>query len=125
MLRGGHFRVPLVVETAQVIETHNDPLLLAVGETAVRPLLAQQLAEDQIAGGARNYRTAINAGLRKGLSRMGISTLASYRNAQLFEVIGLDQQLCQGFFESAPRWAQANSFEVLLADYLSNHAQAF
>ncbi len=125
MVRGGHFRVPLVVETAQVIETHHVALLLAVGATAVRPFLAQQLAEDQIAGGARNYRTAINAGLRKVLSRMGISTLASYRNAQLFEVIGLDQQLCQDFFESAPRWAEANSFEDLLGDYLSNHAQAF
>ena len=125
MVRGGHFRVPLVVETAQIIETHHVALLLAVGATAVRPFLAQQLAEDQVAGGARNYRTAINAGLRKVLSRMGISTLASYRNAQLFEVIGLDQRICEEFFESATHWAEANSLEDILDDYLFNHAQAF
>ncbi len=125
MVRGGYFRVPLIVETAQVIETHHVALLLAVGATAVRPFLAQQLAEDQVAGGASNYRTAVNAGLRKVLSRMGISTLASYRNAQLFEVIGLDERVCQEFFESATHWAEANSLEDVLDDYLFNHAQAF
>ena len=56
---------------------------------------------------------------------MGISTLASYRNAQLFEVIGLDAEICRDFFESSPRWAEANSLQQLLGDYLLNHAQAF
>jgi glutamate synthase domain-containing protein 2/glutamate synthase domain-containing protein 1/glutamate synthase domain-containing protein 3 len=125
MVRGGHFRVPLVVETGQVIETHHIALLLAVGASAVRPFLAQQLAEQQITGGARNYGNAINAGLRKVLSRMGISTLASYRNAQLFEVLGLDGQVCHDFFESAEHWADASPLEQLLHDYLFNHAQAF
>ncbi len=122
---GGYFRVPLIVETAQVIETHHVALLLAVGATAVRPFLAQQLAEDHIAGGSINYRNAIDGGLRKVLSRMGISTLASYRNAQLFEVIGLEEEVCREFFESASRCAEANSLEQLLGDYLFNHAQAF
>lgn len=125
MVRGGHFRIPLIVETAQVIETHHVALLLAVGATAVRPYLAQQLAEEHGAGGARNYCTAINGGLRKVLSRMGISTLASYRNAQLFEVIGLEEAVCREFFESAPHCAEANSLDQLLGDYLFNHAQAF
>ncbi len=125
MTRGGHFRVPLIVETAQVIETHHVALLLAVGATAVRPFLAQQLAEEHIAGGSRNYGNAIDGGLRKVLSRMGISTLASYRNAQLFEVIGLEEEVCREFFESAPHCADANSLEQLLGDYLFNHAQAF
>jgi glutamate synthase (ferredoxin) len=125
MVLGGHFSVPLIVETFQAIETHHVALLLAAGATAVRPVLAQQLAEEHVAGGAANYRNAIHAGLRKVLSRMGISTLASYRNAQLFEVIGLDGQLCDDFFENAPHCAEANSLEQLLADYLFNHAQAF
>jgi glutamate synthase (ferredoxin) len=125
IIRGGHFRIPLIVETAQVIETHHVALLLAVGATAVRPFLAQQLAEEQVAGGASNYCTAINGGLRKVLSRMGISTLASYRNAQLFEVIGLEEKVCRDFFESVPRCAEANSLDQLLGDYLFNHAQAF
>jgi len=125
MVLGGHFRIPLIVETGQVIETHHVALLLAAGATGVRPFLAQQLAEEKVAGGAINYRNAVNAGIRKVLSRMGISTLASYRNAQLFEVIGLDGQVCRDFFESAPGWAEANSLEQLLGDYLFNHAQAF
>jgi glutamate synthase (ferredoxin) len=125
IIRGGHFRIPLIVETAQVIETHHVALLLAVGATAVQPFLAQQLAEEQVAGGTKNYRTAIDGGLRKVLSRMGISTLASYRNAQLFEVIGLEEEICREFFESAPRCAEANSLKQLLGDYLFNHAQAF
>jgi glutamate synthase (ferredoxin) len=125
IVRGGHFRIPLIVETAQVIETHHVALLLAVGATAVRPYLAQQLAEEHGAGGSRNYCTAINGGLRKVLSRMGISTLASYRNAQLFEVIGLEEEVCHEFFESAPHCAEANSLDQLLGDYLFNHAQAF
>jgi glutamate synthase domain-containing protein 2/glutamate synthase domain-containing protein 3 len=125
MVLGGYFRVPIIVETAQVIETHHVALLIAAGATAVRPFLAQQLAEEKIAGGAANHRQAVNAGLRKVLSRMGISTLASYRNAQLFEVIGLDAEVCRDFFESAPHWAEANSLQQLLRDYLLNHAEAF
>jgi len=125
MICGGHFRVPLIVETAQAIETHHIALLMAVGATAVRPLLAQQLAEEHVTGGATNYYSAVNAGLRKVLSRMGISTLASYRNAQLFEVIGLEEKLCEEFFESAPHCGEANSLEQLVGDYLFNHAQAF
>ncbi len=125
MVQAGNYRVPLVVETAQVIETHHVAMLLAVGATAVSPFLAMQLAEQHHKNGAANYCNAVNAGLRKVLSRMGISTLASYRNAQLFEVVGLDAELCEEFFESAGRSAEATSLEEVLGDYLHNHAVAF
>lgn len=121
----GNFRVPLVVETAQAIETHHVALLLAVGATAVCPLLAMQLAEEHQKSGSANYCTAVNAGLRKVLSRMGISSVASYRNAQLFEVVGLKSEVCEEFFESAASFAQAASLEEILGDYLHNHALAF
>jgi glutamate synthase (ferredoxin) len=125
MARAGNFHVPLVVETGQVIDTHHLALLLAVGAAAVRPFLAMQLAAEMKPEGAAAYATAMNAGLRKVLSRMGISTLASYRNAQLFEVIGLDGSLCREFFENAPRCAEATPLERVLEDYLHNHALAF
>ena len=125
MVDAGKFRVPLLVETAQVVETHHVALLLAVGATAVSPFLALQMAEQHQASGGTGYCSAINAGLRKVLSRMGISSVASYRNAQLFEVVGLDAKVCAQFFESAERAAQAVSLEELLSDYLHNHAQAF
>lgn len=121
----GNFRVPLIVETAQVIETHHLAMLLSVGATAVCPFLAMRLAEQHHENGAANYLNAISAGLRKVLSRMGISTVASYRNAQLFEVVGLDAPLCRQFFESAERFAPATSLEEVFGDYLHNHAQAF
>ena len=125
MVQAGNFHVPLVVETAQVIETHHVAMLLAVGATAVSPFLAIQLAEQHHADGAANYASAISAGLRKVLSRMGISALASYRNGQLFEVVGLDTEVCREFFASAESFAQAISLDEILADYLHNHSQAF
>ncbi len=125
MALAGNFRIPLVVETAQVLDTHHVALLLAVGVTCVRPYLALQIASELHADGAANYARGIGAGLKKVLSRMGISTLASYRNAQLFEVIGLDGKLCHSFFADAPRVAEATSLEQLLEDYLYNHALAY
>ncbi len=125
MAGAGNFHIPLVVETAQAFDTHHVALLLAVGASAVCPFLAQQLAQEHNSDGAANHRIAVNAGLRKVLSRMGISTLSSYRNAQLFEVVGLDGQLCREFFTNADRFAEATSIEEVFADYLHNHEVAF
>ena len=125
MVEAGSFRVPLVVETAQVVETHHVAMLLAVGATAVCPFLALQLAEQHQENGSANYCSAVNSGLKKVLARMGISTLASYRNGQLFEVVGLDAPICETFFDSAERFAEAVSLEEVLGDYLHNHALAF
>jgi glutamate synthase (ferredoxin) len=141
MARSGNFQAPLIIETAQVIDTHHIALLIAAGATAVQPYLAMQLAAEfkqaadlpasqksecaAKASGATNYCTGVTAGLKKILSRMGISTLAGYRNAQLFEVVGLDGKLCREFFENAAHVAEAASLEQLLTDYLFNHALAY
>jgi glutamate synthase domain-containing protein 2/glutamate synthase domain-containing protein 1/glutamate synthase domain-containing protein 3 len=125
MANGGNFHVPLVVETAQALDTHHIAMLIAVGATAVCPFLALQLADSRNPDGAANYTIAINAGLKKVISRMGISTLTSYRNAQLFEVVGLDPHLCREFFEDASRFAEAALLETVLGDYLHNHSAAF
>src|SRR5205085_9584092 len=115
MASAGKFHVPLIVETAQAIDTHHVALLLAVGATAVNPYLAMQLAEEYKSGGAANYCNAVNAGLLKVLSRMGISTLASYRNSQLFAIVGLDEEDCGQVFESAAYWADGTSPDQVLA----------
>jgi glutamate synthase domain-containing protein 2/glutamate synthase domain-containing protein 1/glutamate synthase domain-containing protein 3 len=125
MVRAGKYRTSLVVESGQVIETHSLALLLAAGATAVCPFLAMRLAEEHIDGGGEKYRGTVRAGLKKVLSRMGISTLASYRNSQLFETVGLDQSLCSRFFENAAHVAEATSLEEILEDYLENHRLAF
>ncbi|MGB6884305.1 MAG: glutamate synthase central domain-containing protein, partial [Candidatus Acidiferrum sp.] len=89
MLREGLSDVPLIVESAQVFDTHHVALLVAAGASAVVPYLADEFAESLESGGADRMRTAITAGLRKVLARMGVSTLASYRNSHLFEIVGL------------------------------------
>src|SRR5262249_56048651 len=83
MVREGLSDVPLVVESAQVFDTHHVALLVACGASAVVPYLADQFAESIEPGGAEKARAAINAGLRKVLARMGVSTLASYRTSHL------------------------------------------
>ncbi len=125
MVEADKFNVPLVVEIAQVVDTHHVALLISVGATGVCPFLAMQLAEETCLKGAENLNKGINAGLRKVLSRMGISTLASYRNSQLFETVGLDRALCEEFFESATSVAEEKSLDEILDDYLQNHQAAF
>src|SRR5713101_7423515 len=89
MVREGLSDVPLIVESAQVFDTHHVALLVAAGASAVVPYLADEFAESLEPGGMEKARAAINAGLRKVLARMGVSTLASYRNSHLFEIVGL------------------------------------
>src|SRR5712672_1011545 len=125
MVREGLWDVPLVVESAQVFDTHHVALLVAAGASAVVPYLAEQFAESLEAGGTEKMRAAINAGLLKVLARMGVSTLASYRNSHLFEVVGLKEDLCAEFFEDAADFPGQKSLDDLLGDYLRMHRAAF
>jgi glutamate synthase (ferredoxin) len=125
MVREGLWDVPLVVESAQVFDTHHVALLVATGASAVVPYLAEQFAESVEPGGADAMRVAVDAGLRKVLARMGISTLASYRNSQLFEILGLSEELCSEFFEDAADFPGPKSLDDLLSDYLRMHQLGF
>ncbi len=125
MVRDGLWDVPLIVESAQVFDTHHVALLVAAGASAVVPYLAEQFAESLEAGGTERMRAAINAGLRKVLARMGVSTLASYRNSHLFEIVGLSEDLCAEFFEDAADFPGQKSLDDLLGDYLRMHRAAF
>jgi glutamate synthase (ferredoxin) len=125
MVREGLWDVPLIVESAQVFDTHHVALLVAAGASAVVPYLAEQFAESLEAGGRERMRAAINAGLLKVLARMGVSTLASYRNSHLFEIVGLSEDLCAEFFEDAADFPGQKSLDDLLGDYLRMHRAAF
>ncbi len=125
MVRDGLWDVPLIVESAQVFDTHHVALLVAAGASAVVPYLADQFAESLEMGGAERMRTAINAGLRKVLARMGVSTLASYRNSHLFEIVGLNEDFCSEFFEDVADFPGQKSLDDLLNDYLRMHAAGF
>ena len=125
MVRDGLWDVPLIVESAQVFDTHHVALLVAAGASAVVPYLADQFAESLEVGGAERMRTAINAGLRKVLARMGVSTLASYRNSHLFEIVGLNEDFCSEFFEDVADFPGQKSLDDLLNDYLRMHTAGF
>ncbi|HKW34482.1 MAG TPA: glutamate synthase large subunit [Candidatus Acidoferrum sp.] len=125
MVRKGLWDVPLIVESAQVFDTHHVALLVAAGASAVVPYLADEFAESLEPGGAEKARSAIVAGLRKVLARMGVSTIASYRNSHLFDVVGLSQEVCDQLFEDASDYPGQKSLDDLLSDYLKMHKAAF
>ncbi|HEX5425908.1 MAG TPA: glutamate synthase central domain-containing protein, partial [Candidatus Acidoferrales bacterium] len=125
LVGAGACDIPLFVESGQVIETHHVALLIASGASAVLPYLALQFSESLKPGGAAKYRTAVEAGLRKALARMGISTIASYRNSHLFEIVGLDEELRSQFFENASAVPGGKTFRDILEDALARHTEAF
>jgi glutamate synthase domain-containing protein 2/glutamate synthase domain-containing protein 1/glutamate synthase domain-containing protein 3 len=125
MVREGLWDVPLIVESAQVFDTHHVALLVAAGASAAVPYLAEQFAESLEPGGTEKMRAAINAGLMKVLARMGVSTLASYRNSHLFEIVGLSEEVCAEYFEDAADFPGQKSLDELLGDYLRMHTAAY
>src|SRR6204780_4160896 len=125
MVRVGAHDVPLIVESGQVIETHHIALLIAVGASAVFPYLAMELSEKLKPGGAVGYRVAVEAGLRKVLARMGISTVASYRNSHLFETVGLDEDICEEFFEDSSSSLGGRKLDDILETSIFSHQRAF
>lgn len=106
--RGIRTSVGLVVETAEAREVHHFAVLLGYGATAVNPYLAMATIEAlinegfvkdiEVSKGVKNYIKAIDKGLKKIMSKMGISTLRSYRGAQIFEAVGLSSELVDEFF---------------------------
>lgn len=93
----------IIVETASARDPHHFAVLLGIGATAVYPYLAYETLSKLAQSGAidkpvrtvmQNYRNGINKGLYKIMSKMGISTIASYRCAGLFEAVGLHKEVC-------------------------------
>src|SRR6185295_17588423 len=100
-------QVGLVVEAGDVREVHHVALLIGYGASAVNPYLAMESVEDLAARGlvpvgpekaVANLIKALGKGVLKVMSKMGISTVASYRGAQVFEAIGLSQALVERYF---------------------------
>jgi glutamate synthase (NADPH/NADH) large chain/glutamate synthase (ferredoxin) len=125
MTEAGAWDLPLLVETGQVVDTHHLALLVAAGASAVHPHLALSMAARADVNGPARYRAGIEKGLRKVLARMGISTIRSYRNSQLFETIALDAAVCREFFADAGQTLSGKSLDDLLRDSISCHGAGF
>ncbi len=124
LARHDGFDIPLLVETSQVWDTHHVAMLVAVGVSAVLPTLAWQISAGY-ADGEKHFRLGIETGLRKVLAKMGISTIASYRNSHLFEVVGVDREVTQEYFRGASAHLTGYSLNVWLQEALDRHAAGF
>lgn len=124
----------LIVETATARDAHQTACLLGFGATAVYPYLGYSVLNHLHEKGDlnvtvdqafKNYRKGINKGLRKILSKMGISTISSYRGAQLFEIIGLASEVVDCCFSGTPSRIEGAGFSDLQADQAALARQAF
>ena len=124
MAEADGYDLPLLIETGQAWDTHHIAMLAAVGASAVEPYLAWELAAN-FPEGEHRLRAGLESGLRKVLAKMGISTMASYRNSQLFEALGLDPDLVEEFFPAASAHLTGKSLDSLLAEACERHACAY
>jgi glutamate synthase domain-containing protein 2/glutamate synthase domain-containing protein 1/glutamate synthase domain-containing protein 3 len=127
---GVRMRASLVVVSAEPRDSHDLAMLIASGASAVNPYLAidqvHKLAEQQVVhvdpvAAQENYRSALQTGLLKVMSKMGICTISAYRGSELFEVIGLDTEVCELAFPNAPRRFPGLSFDAVAERVLSMH----
>ena len=109
----------LIIETGFARDPHQFAVLLGFGATAVYPYLAHDVINDLVAKGEllgdpiqaqSNFRKGIDKGLLKVLSKMGISTVASYRGGQLFEAVGLSKQVVAQCFVGVPSRIEGATF---------------
>jgi glutamate synthase (NADPH) large chain len=127
--------VALIVESGEPREVMHFALLIGYGASAVNPYLAietlEDLAQRDRLGGAtfetalKNYKKAINKGLLKVFSKMGISTLRSYRGAQCFEAIGLNRALVDRYFTGTASRIEGVGLDVLAREARLKHEHAF
>ena len=125
-------RVGLVIETGEAREVHHHSLLLGYGADAVNPYLAfEALWHDHVEGsqvsrvhGDRivpRYKVGVKKGLLKVMAKMGISTLQSYKGAQIFEAIGLGPEVIDLCFAGTPSRLGGVGFEVLAREAMERH----
>ena len=124
----------IIVETASARDSHQFAVLLGLGATAIYPYLALETVEQLVDQGqinltARdaviNYRDGINKGLLKILSKMGISTIASYRCAGLYEIIGLGEDIMTLCFPEIPSRLKGADFDDIEQDTINLARKAF
>lgn len=132
-LRG---QVGIIVEAGDVWEVHHFACLIAFGATAINPYLALASIRNMKASGhlqtdlewevlRKNYIKSICDGLLKVFSKMGISTLQSYQGAQIFEILGINQDVVDKYFTGATSRIQGIGLDEIAKEALAKHYFAF
>ncbi len=133
--KGQRTRCGLVLESGEPREVMHYCLLFGYGAGAVNPYLALETVADMVTQGVLpdidvdeaigNYVKAVEGGLLKTMSKMGISTLHSYRGAQIFEAVGLNDSVIGKYFTWTPSRIEGVGLDVIAEEALARHAQAY
>ncbi|WP_149181570.1 glutamate synthase large subunit [Streptomyces sp. TRM49041] len=129
-------QVGLLVEAGDVREVHHVALLIGYGAAAVNPYLAMESVEDLVRAGTfiegiepekaiRNLIYALGKGVLKVMSKMGISTVASYRGAQVFEAVGLDDAFVEKYFNGTASKIGGADLDVIAKEVAARHAKGY
>ena len=128
-------QVGLLVEAGDVREVHHVALLVGFGVSAINPYLALETVEDlvrrKVVTGVspekamRNLTKALGKGVLKVMSKMGVSTVASYRGAQIFEAIGLSQELVDRYFTGTTSRLGGIGLDVIAREVSARHSTAY
>jgi glutamate synthase (NADPH/NADH) large chain len=132
---GQRTKAGLIVETGEAREVHHVALLIGYGAAAVNPYLAFETIDDLVERGAirgvsaekaiTNYVKGLSKGVLKVMSKMGISTIASYTGAQVFEAFGLSQELVDEYFGRTPSRLGGVGLDVIAEESALRHATAY
>lgn len=127
-------QIGIIVETADAREVHHFGLLFGYGADCVNPYLAYRavesvVTEDNLEIGKKkalyNYTKAVEKGILKILSKMGISTLQSYRGSQIFEAVGLREDFIEKYFPGTVSRIGGAGIEVIAKETILKHDEAF
>ncbi|HZK94879.1 MAG TPA: glutamate synthase large subunit, partial [Prolixibacteraceae bacterium] len=127
-------QIGIIVETAEPREVTHFALLLGYGASVVNPYLAFAAIDYLVTEGdiklpyieaRKNYIKAIDKGLLKIQSKMGISTLRSYHGSQLFEAVGISNELIENYFKGTPSRIGGISYEEIFKEAMMFHDEAF
>lgn len=132
---GTRTRVGLVLESGEPREVHHYALLIGYGCGAINPYLAFETLDDMIRQGllvnidyksaCKNYIKAATKGVTKVASKIGISTIQSYRGAQIFEAIGLNRSVIDKYFTWTASRIEGVGLEVIAQEAILRHSHAF
>ena len=131
---GTRTKATLIVETGEAREVHHYCLLIGYGASAINPYLAFETLDDMIRQdvlflehkkAVGQYIKAVNKGVLKVMSKMGISTLQSYRGAQIFEAIGLNQAFVEEYFTNTPSRISGVGIDEIAQEVAARHDRAF
>ncbi|HEV8725859.1 MAG TPA: glutamate synthase large subunit [Candidatus Binatia bacterium] len=136
LIRGGtRTRVGLVLETGEPREVHHFCLLIGYGAQAINPYLIYECLNDMIHEGmlpnlsykdaVKGYDKAVYKGVVKVMAKMGISTIKSYCGAQIFEAVGLGQELVDKYFTWTPSRVGGIGLDQIAREVQQQHARAF